>query len=215
MWLEALKPWVVPLNTLESSPIHQQLLNKKNEDFNFPTIKLKATTGEKPSTTKRLKSATKGMFKALREGSKSIVSPLAGLASNMTSNNSDKKDDTRKSINISNSNTQSQWPPQIGTNNDGQRGGGSTDRRGSKSIEQIDIYEYDIENIPQNYNGPLSNLLQELDHIKETLTYFHTIFDSATANADEIFSNSLQLLGIIISSLLLLLLLLYYYYLLL
>jgi len=192
MWLEALKPWIVPLNTLESSPIHQQLLNKKNEDFNFPTIKLKENTGEKRSTTKRLKSATKGMFKALREGSKSIVSPLAGLATGMTSNaTSDKKDEVRKSVN-----TQSQWPPQIGINND-QKGGGSIDKRVSKTMEQIDIYEYDIENIPQNYNGHLSNLLQELDHMKETLTYFHTIFDSATANADETFSNSLQLLGIL------------------
>lgn len=192
MWLEALKPWIVPLNTLESSPIHQQLLNKKNEDFNFPTIKLKENTGEKRSTTKRLKSATKGMFKALREGSKSIVSPLAGLATGMTSNaTSDKKDEVRKSVN-----TQSQWPPQIGINND-QKGGGSIDKRVSKTMEQIDIYEYDIENIPQNYNGHLSNLLQELDHMKETLTYFQTIFDSATANADETFSNSLQLLGIL------------------
>jgi hypothetical protein len=186
MWLDALKSWIVPLHTLESSPIHKQLLNKKNEDFNFPIIKLK--TNEKTSTTKRLKSATKGMFKALREGSKSIVSPLAGLASGITSasNNNEKKDnDNRKSI------ISSQWPPQIGTVNDKP----IAERRGSKVAENIDIFEYDIHKAVENDNGPLSNLLQQLDHMKETLTYFHNMFDSVTTNSDDTFSNSLQLLA--------------------
>jgi len=183
MWLEALNTWLVPLKTLESSPIHQQLLNKKNEDFNFPIIKLK-TNNEKTSTTKRLKSATKGMFKALREGSKSIVSPLAGLASGITSNNNnDKKDnDNRKSQAVS------QWPPQIGAVDK------PIEKRGSKIVDQIDIYEYDVHKTQQDY-GPLSNLLQQLDHMKETLSYFHSIFDEASTNADETFTNSLQLLA--------------------